>query len=250
MDDLFLIKFIIQIVSVVLSFFLVLIGVLSLIKRQNRRRPSCIYFTFLTSYYFLYRCLDFFQVYRLSTEYIISIYSSLLLISSLLFINLYEVAHLQEEVGDRIESKTTSQTNRRQNQFKISNRLFKSSLYLIILSVFVTIGLDSTLQNNLISLINILFVLLITLGISIGCRKLSKKSKNLHTYFILFVISNFISFLFMMLYNDVKIYLYFGNDVYQKTIIVLIEAITISFRIFSEISLIPLLIYKLRRIEK
>lgn len=250
MDDLFLIKFIIQIVSVVFSFFLILIGILSLIKRKNRRRPSCIYFTFLTSYYFLYRCLDFFQLYRLNTEYIISIFSNLLFISSLLFVNLYQVAHLQEEVGDRIESKTTSQTNRRQNQFKISNRLFKSSLYLIIFFVFITIGLDSTLQNNLISLVSILFVLLITLGISIGCKKLSKKSKNLHTYFIFFIISNFISFLFMLLYNDVKIYLYFDNIIWQKTIIVLIEAITISFRIFSEISLIPLLVYKLRRIEK
>lgn len=250
MDSLFLIKFVIQIISIVLAFFLVLTGVLSLIKKQNRRRPSCIYFTFLTTYYFLYRCLDFFQLYKWNTEYIISIYTSLLFISSLLFVNLYQVSHLQEEVGYTDKVNSIKQVNRRQYQLKTTDRLFKSSLYLTILSVFITIGLDSTLQNSLVSLINILIVLLITLFVSLSCKRLSKKSKNLHTYFILFVISNFVSLLFMMFYNDVNIYLYFSNEIWRKVVIVLIEAITISFRIFVEISLIPLLVYKLGRLDK
>lgn len=246
MDDLFRMKLFIQIFSIGLSFALALTGVLSVIKRANRRRPSCIYFAFLSCFYFLYRLVDFVNLYRLPQEFIVSLYSSLLFISSLMFLNLYQVAHLREEIGDRDVSKTNSETRRRQKQLKISDRVFNTSLYLTILIVFLMIGLNPTLKSNFLSVIATMTVLLITVGMNLSCRRQSKKSKGLYACFLLFLICNFLSFLFMILHNDFKIYLYFQN---RKIAIVLLEALTISFRMFVEASLIPLLVYKIRRIR-
>lgn len=248
MYNLFLVKVFVQIISILFSFFLVLIGFLSLIKRHNRRKPSCIYFVFFSAYYFTYNCLDFLKLTSFSISYtLLLIFTELLLIISLLFINLYQAAHLQEELGNRVEE-TTSQISKKQKQFNLVDSFFKSSLYIILFIVFITIVLNSILRNRFLSLINISTVLLITLITSLGCKKLSIKSKALHIYFIFFVIFNFINSLLMLFYNNVDIYSFFGNN--WTTVIYLQDILAILSKVFIEISLIPLLIYKLRRIEK
>lgn len=248
MDNLFLVKVFVQIISIFFSFFLVLIGFLSLIKRHNRRKPSCIYFVFFSAYYFAYNCLDFLKLTSFSISYtLLLIFTELLLISSLLFVNLYQVAHLQEELGNRVEE-TSSQINKKQKQFSLMDNFFKSSLYIIIFILFITIVLNSILRNRFLSLINISIVLLINLITSLGCKKFSTKSKVLHIYFIFFVIFNFINSLLMLFYNNVDIYNLFGNN---WMIVIYLQDIFIIFsKVFIEISLTPLLIYKLRRIEK
>lgn len=248
MYNLFLVKVFVQFTSIVFSFFLVLIGLLSLIKRHNRCKPSCIYFVSFSVYYFAYNCLDFLKLTSFNISYtLLLIFTEILLISSLLFINLYQAAHLQEELGNRVKE-NSSQINKKQKQFNLIDNFFKSSLYIILFILFITIVLNSILRNRFLSLINISTVLLITLITSLGCKRLSIKSRVLHTYFIFFVIFNLINSLLMLFYNNVDIYNLFDNN--WITVIYLQDVLVILSKVFIEISLIPLLIYKLRRIEK
>lgn len=247
----FLLETILSIISFITSILLLTSGVILFTRKNNIKKPSCIYYLFFSIFYLIYTVFNYLNQFRFESNimYLLPSIIDIVSIVYVMFLFLFEGSYIQENIEARKEIVDAKISIKRQRQLKISETITQLLVYVMLLQLLLIVSLNSVFQETklLFTMLSIISFLLL-FNYSIITTFILKNKKVIGYLLIVFSLVNLIQVVLSFILQDYTILFIIKNYISRNILRIFLTGLFIILDILKNLVLLKLIKIKLKGI--